>query len=513
MQSILSRRGALLRLRRTFQKNPQLAVIVMLCVVLGASTGHSVYRDYQETVRQQRAIVRDLSRVAAAHARNTLQEADNALQQTLGLVSAAGGIDQINSLDYWWRIKSYAFNVGDCQGVWIFDRSGKPVLESSTFPAPANVNSSDRDFFKAALAGQRFYVSTAFKSRVSGKLVYGVSRPIHARDGHIEGVALVALRIDNLNDFYALMSFDSRFIFGIYSNDGRIVARTPDMDAVLGRSVKDEALYQDRDGQSGMYDLPSPLDHVQRITGWQRVPEFGVIGYAALSHDLALRPWRVRTLTTALEAAITLAVLVAAVLWGFRATVRESQAQRLLREAALNQVRIIDELETAQQDALTGLYGRKLMMEQAERKRQQAAERNDCLVFMLLDLDGFKAVNDQYGHDTGDQVLIATAAALRACLRPDDLAGRWGGDEFVVAVSVSPHTARAQVDAIARRIVQRVGEIGYGISGSLGIAIFDAHISIDLATRRADAAMYEAKHRGKNGFVIWDESIGLVAAA
>ncbi len=245
--------------------------------------------------------------------------------------------------------------------------------------------------------------------------------------------------------FYALMSFDARFIFGIYSEDGRIVARTPDLDAVLGRSVKDEALYRDRDAGNGIYDMPSPLDHVQRIAAWQRVPEFGVIGYAALSHDLALRPWRIRTATTAIEAAITLAVLVAAVLWGFRATVRESQAQRLLREAALNQVRIIDELETAQLDALTGLYGRKLMMELAERKRQQSLQAGDCMVFMLLDLDGFKAVNDQFGHDTGDQVLIATAAALRACLRPDDLAGRWGGDEFVVAVNVAPHYARTQL--------------------------------------------------------------------
>ncbi len=92
----------------------------MLCVVLGGSAAHSVYRDYEETMRQQRAIVGSLSRVAAAHARNTLQEADNALQQTLGMVSAAGGIAQINSLDFWWRLKSYAYNVSDCQGVWIF---------------------------------------------------------------------------------------------------------------------------------------------------------------------------------------------------------------------------------------------------------------------------------------------------------------------------------------------------------------------------------------------------------
>lgn len=505
------RPGPLFGVRRLLHKHPRLAVIMILCVVLGGSTLHAVYRDYEQTMQQQRAIVRDLSRVAAAHAASTIREADNALQQSLGMISAAGGVSEIDTLDYWWRLKSFAFNVNGCQGLWIFDAHGRPVLETASYPAPSNIRSDDRDFFQATMAGKSFYISTAFRSRVSKKLVYGVARPIKARDGHIEGVALVALKIEELNDFYSLMSFDTRFVFGIYSGDGRIVARTPDLEQVLGKSVAGEPLYKaSRDDDNGVYDLPSPLDNVRRITGWQRVPEFNVIGYAAIDHDLAVRAWRQRTLTTALEGFTVLALLLVTVMWGFRASVRESQAQRLLREAALNQVRIIDELETAQMDALTGLHGRKLMMELAERKREASLAQGDCMVFMLLDLDGFKAVNDKYGHDTGDQVLIETARALRACLRPDDLAGRWGGDEFVVAVSVAPHAVQVQLEAIARRIVQRVGEIGYGISGSLGVAVFDAHLGIDLATRRADAAMYEAKHQGKNRWVVWDESLVVV---
>jgi diguanylate cyclase (GGDEF)-like protein len=112
---------------------------------------------------------------------------------------------------------------------------------------------------------------------------------------------------------------------------------------------------------------------------------------------------------------------------------------------------------------------------------------------LVIDLDGFKAVNDEHGHETGDRVLAAVAAALRSELRPGDLAVRWGGDEFVV---VCPGLTERSLADVGRRLVEAVASVdvdGAGVRASVGAGL-TTHRPLPLG--EVDAAMYRAKRAG-----------------
>ena len=154
----------------------------------------------------------------------------------------------------------------------------------------------------------------------------------------------------------------------------------------------------------------------------------------------------------------------------------------------------------AHTDALTGLGNRHWMRTMFEREVTRALHANKALCLMMIDVDNFKAFNDQYGHIAGDSVLVAVAEALREYLRPTDLVARFGGDEFAVLL---PDLQIKQARQTAERIRQQIAglsppSLSTAVTVSIGIA--DRTDDDDVATlvQRADAAMYDAKEAGRN---------------
>ncbi len=161
-------------------------------------------------------------------------------------------------------------------------------------------------------------------------------------------------------------------------------------------------------------------------------------------------------------------------------------------------------------DNLTGLATRSQLVD--ELNRSLAARSN--VAVLLVDLDDFKSVNDTHGHDTGDEVLVHVADRLRACVRPDDLVVRFGGDEFVVLCRVAEAAvtvAQRVVALLAPPIVTTSGPVT--ITASVGIS--DGSIPVAAAAElltRADAAMYWAKRLGKNRYFVYDDNLHAQAA-
>ncbi len=162
-------------------------------------------------------------------------------------------------------------------------------------------------------------------------------------------------------------------------------------------------------------------------------------------------------------------------------------------------------------DALTGLPNRALLSDRFERALASTQRQNKLLGVCLLDLDGFKPVNDRYGHEVGDRLLVEIARRLENNLRSEDSVARLGGDEFVLllgdAENVEEIYAAAQriLDAIAAPCCQDVGAIA--ISASIGLTVypFDEADS-DTLLRHADQAMYQAKQLGRNRFHLFNVS-------
>lgn len=173
--------------------------------------------------------------------------------------------------------------------------------------------------------------------------------------------------------------------------------------------------------------------------------------------------------------------------------------------------RLDDAMDIAYQDALTGLSNRLYLADHFPDMMTNARQRGRKLALLFMDLDGFKQVNDTFGHKTGDALLQGVASRLKDCTKESDAVVRLGGDEFVVLLR-GLH-ALTDAGAIAQRIVERVGD-PYQVQGnriegvgcSIGISLFpDDAEDLDMLMEMADKAMYRVKNAGKNGWAFFAE--------
>lgn len=161
----------------------------------------------------------------------------------------------------------------------------------------------------------------------------------------------------------------------------------------------------------------------------------------------------------------------------------------------------------ARTDALTGLDNRRSMQERGRVEMKRSRRTSTPVSVVLADLDHFKDVNDRYGHEAGDAVLIKVAAALRAALRESDALGRWGGEEFMTVLPATD--ARGAADVAERMRAAIAATTFEGVTAritiSLGVAtsqgLDDPAMEWDLLMKEADQRLYRAKHEGRNRVV------------
>ena len=164
----------------------------------------------------------------------------------------------------------------------------------------------------------------------------------------------------------------------------------------------------------------------------------------------------------------------------------------------------------AHYDSLTGLPNRILKSDRLRQAMMQAQRRGEKVAVVYLDLDGFKEVNDQYGHATGDELLVELSKRMEHILREGDTLSRLGGDEFVAILVDIPRVSTAI--PIIERLLESAQEVVFlnhhklQVSASIGVTFYpqDSEVDGDQLIRQADQAMYEAKQAGKNRYHIFD---------
>jgi diguanylate cyclase (GGDEF)-like protein len=189
---------------------------------------------------------------------------------------------------------------------------------------------------------------------------------------------------------------------------------------------------------------------------------------------------------------------------------RQVELERIVTERTAELRRNQEYLEMAYIDVLTGLPNRRAFNEDLRRLIAGCERGQSDFVLLLIDLDGFKNINDTDGHSAGDAVLVQVATRLRALMRETDLANRLGGDEFGVVLT-HPRD-KAAVDGACARIIKKLGEpISLAdrtvmIGASIGVAkVSGGHTTPEELCKAADTAMYEAKKAGRNTWR-WDGS-------
>jgi diguanylate cyclase (GGDEF)-like protein len=173
--------------------------------------------------------------------------------------------------------------------------------------------------------------------------------------------------------------------------------------------------------------------------------------------------------------------------------------------AVVRLVLLVEESQRlATTDGLTGLINRRAFVHELKRELDRATRTGSPTSLLLLDLDHFKAINDTHGHGAGDSVLVAVAKTLQKESRVYDLVGRWGGEEFIVAL---PSTDEDRALIVAERLRAAIANLkvtnndgtAVPLSASIGAAQLEPNAeSLDQLVDRADRAMYRAKVGGRN---------------
>lgn len=206
-------------------------------------------------------------------------------------------------------------------------------------------------------------------------------------------------------------------------------------------------------------------------------------------------------------------------LWHYRHTQQQlALANETLEQQVASRTadldRLVQELDSlSRKDPLTGLHNRRHFDSAFEHQCQRVRQPTSQLSVLMLDVDYFKQINDDFGHDAGDAVLVDIAQLLRQHLRDLDVICRFGGEEFVALL---PATSRTVAESRAKALLISISKTAFAHQGiplrqitlSCGIATYPDHTQ-DPKTllRLADEALYQAKHSGRNRCVVWEDSL------
>lgn len=181
-------------------------------------------------------------------------------------------------------------------------------------------------------------------------------------------------------------------------------------------------------------------------------------------------------------------------------------AYTIEKEKMLSEAEIVDTnqklLTLANTDPLTNLLNRRIMMTRIEEEKEKVDKGGASFSLLMIDVDNFKQINDEFGHDGGDFVLGLLAEKLKLGVRKNDLISRWGGDEFLVMlIETDPENGRMVAEKIRSHVENSpfiYHEINIPVTITLGISDCDNEKSISSCLRKADLALYKGKQEGKN---------------
>ncbi|OUL84754.1 GGDEF domain-containing protein, partial [Paraburkholderia hospita] len=280
----------------------------------------------------------------------------------------------------------------------------------------------------------------------------------------------------------------------LIGKSGIMVMRQPYDARTAGRDISNASTFRRfRTAVEGSFSETASLDGVRRFYYFRNFPDLPLIIMVAEAEQDIYAGWRRR--------AITIGSLMAAFALGFIGLSFLLGAQLRRRMRAESELELL-----ARTDGLTGLHNRRTLGEILEQEWRRARRTRSIFSLLFVDIDRFKAYNDTYGHQAGDDALAAVARCIRDNIRrPADSAARYGGEEFVV---VLPDTAPAGASQIAEQIrsaisalaIEHAGSEFGRVTASIGAASWcpDQQGDVSSVIRAADEALYSAKATGRN---------------
>lgn len=534
-----------MNLRRIFASIVTRLLLLALCIVtLGAvaryyALSHFLREDLSTVVQnQQMALASYVARDV-----DFKIEQRQALLRRLASSLPAALLQRPAELQAWLRLHC-DFQCPFSQGLFVVTQEGRAIADYPPLPGRVGSDFSDRDYISAALSAparlDRIVIGRPVIGRASKKPVLPMAAALPWRDGRPQGALagitalaapgfmdlLLASHIGRPNSGFLLISPQDK-LFVASSQPDMVLKPTPPAGinplhdrAMAGfRGVGITINAKGREEVSAIASVPS--------TGWfvvARLPSSEAFATVGRAQAFLLKNAVIAILIFGVAAGIGLYLLFRPL---FRAA---SHADRMTRGelpleplpltrndevghliAAFN--RLLNKLNQQQtelarmahHDALTGLPNRALLSDRLNMALARAQRNERKLGLLFLDLDGFKLINDNYGHKAGDKVLWQAAQRLSGIVRQTDTLARIGGDEFVLLIGDLGADAEDVARIVAAKCLEAMQE-PFDIGGeqrqlgiSIGIALGGGASSADSLLQAADQAMYRAKKSGRSG--------------
>jgi len=383
----------------------------------------------------------------------------------------------------------------------VYDARGRLSADASTLD-PVPENRADEEFFRVHRGNPDvgLFISQPMLHRGAYSIV--LSRRITGSDGSFQGVVAGSIRFTYFHELFGRLQLGDGDTICVFRPDRTIITRRPfDLD-VIGKKLGDlprgkTPTLVEGSAFSGL----GPIDDTPRL--YVRVasssPLTVVVG-KPLADVLDL--WRIEAIRIGAIMMALIVFVLAVTIFTVREIHRRADAENRLEELATT-------------DALTGLRNRRKFDEEIDREWRRALRHKTPLSLLMIDADHFKAYNDTYGHQAGDQVLVGIAICISDSVkRAGDCAARYGGEEFAVLL---PETSAADAVTVAETIRRKV--LGWSaepamVTVSIGIASATPTPALDwpLFVNAADKALYAAKDAGRNRCVTGEmPSLSLVA--
>lgn len=384
----------------------------------------------------------------------------------------------------------------------VLDGAGKVVV-SSLPGAPLNTY-GDRPYFivQRDRPDVGLYISKPIVAKFAKDLqVIVLSKRLSNADGSFAGIVVMALDLAYFRELFSGIALGESGVMSLYSRDGVVYMRLPYSAAVIGRDISSSAgflqIQSQMQQESGSFFARAVNDGVQRLYAFRHIPDTQLVVFVGRAERDIYKHWSDNLY--AIGAMMFLFVIVClALFWVLRQELRKRfEAEEKLRRLA-------------RMDGLTNLLNRRALDDMLDDLWSRTGRSAGTFSILFIDVDYFKFYNDTYGHQKGDDVLVAVARCIAAQLpRSSDVAARYGGEEFIVVLAETDVSGAAIVGEKIRSaiedldIVHSRSQCGK-ITASIGAAQYDrlGHRNIEAVLGAADGALYAAKGNGRNNVQI-----------
>ena len=468
--------------------NWTIAFAVVLSAALVGTQTWQMWHVRQATLANAKVATASLAQSIALQADTTLKTADTVVASIGQRVEAEGfsapALERLYGL-----MTSLARALPAIHEMGITDKNGNALVKS-LMRNPAGMNYRERDYFRflSTHPTRDVFVGEPVRSKIDGSLNVTISRRINDARGGFAGIVVSSVSMDFFRKMFEAVEGKSGVSIALVSGTGEVLARS--------QPEFGEKEYEALAAAADAPEYTAPGDQARRVGSYARLANYPMLVVVSQNSDDVLANWRNQVRNNVV---VILCVLAAIAFLGYR--LHEASAATRIQ---------------ALRDTLTGLANRRCLNAALEMEFRRAERTGRPLSYIMADIDWFKNYNDTYGHQAGDDCLVAVGNAIQGVLRrAGDVAARYGGEELGILL---PETDLAGAIKVAEEIQAAIAALRIPhesspngcITVSAGVAAREPGEQTRLSTwqsllHAADKALYSAKRSGRNAIKVHAE--------